>query len=186
MPLCAQNALHSCRRLLTPARERCRSCCPRCIFHTAVRCLSKCSAARQPFRFLRPAVVIDRVRCRFRTRKCTAFIQAASHARPQAMPPCCLRCIFRASVHCLLIILRNGKQSAFCVPPLSLTAEDVASVRGILCIHAGGFSLSPAHKRCCFRCLRYIFHTAVCCIQNVLRARQPFRFSRSTAFVIAA
>ena len=41
---------------------------------------SNYSAARQVFRFLRPAFAIDRVGCRFRVRKCAAFIQAASHA----------------------------------------------------------------------------------------------------------
>ena len=48
---------------------------------------------------------------------------------------------FRTAVRCLLNVLRHGNSSAFCAPPSSLTAEDVASVRGILCIHAGGFSL---------------------------------------------
>ena len=47
--------------------------------------------------------------------------------------------------------------------PSSLTAEDAASVRGMRRIHSGG---------CTHR------------LQNVLRARQPFRFSRSPAFAI--
>ena len=62
---------------------------------------------------------------------------------------------FRTAVRCLLNVLRHGNSSAFCAPPSSLTAEDVASVRGILCIHAGGFSRSPAfvidRGRCRFR-----------------------------------
>ena len=59
-----QNTPHSFQRLLTHARKRCRSRRLRCIFHTAVRCFSKYSAARKTFRFF-PAVVIDRGRSRF-------------------------------------------------------------------------------------------------------------------------
>ena len=60
----SQNTPHSFQRLLTHARKRCRSRRLRCIFHTAVRCFSKYSAARKTFRFF-PAVVIDRGRSRF-------------------------------------------------------------------------------------------------------------------------
>ena len=79
---------------------------------------------------------------------------------------------------------RYGNHSVFCGPPSPLTEGDAAPYAEMHCIHSGDFSRSPAHKRCYFRCLRYIFRTAVRCILNVLRARQPFRFSRSPAFVI--
>ena len=159
------------------------------------------------------AFVIDCVGCRFCARNALhSFRRLISLVRRQIMPLMPFALHIFVLLHAVFQnVLRHGNSSAFCAPPSSLTAEDVASVRGILCIHAGGFSRSPAfvidrgrsssvrgmlcipsgglsrspaHKRCYFRCLRYIFRTAVRCILNVLRARQPFRFSRSLAFAI--
>ena len=47
----ARNALHSFKRHFTPARKRCRSCCPRYISSYSCTLSSKCSTERQMFCF---------------------------------------------------------------------------------------------------------------------------------------
>ena len=136
----ARNTLHSRRRLLSLARKRCRpAVCATYFVQLYTRSFQMiCGTATVPL-FAPPSSLTAEYAASVRGKTLHSFRRLLTPARKQTMPLPCAECsafipedyfarpqasdaasavyatYFRASVHCLLIILRNGKQSAFCV-----------------------------------------------------------------------
>ena len=129
-----------------------------------------CGTATIPL--LMPAVVIDRGRCRFRARNAPHSFRRLLTLASKRCRSCRPRCIF--SCICALSFNYSAARQMFRFlrPPLSLTAEDAASVCGILCIHSGGFSRPQASDAAPAVCATY-FRTAVRCLLNVLLQFPP-------------
>ena len=125
--------------------KRCCSCCLRCIFRTAVRCILNVLRARQPFRFSRSAAfAIDRGRCRFRVRNALHSFRRLFTLAYKRCRSCCLRYIFLYS--CTLPSNYSAARQAlrFLRPTSPLTEGEAASVRGMHCIDCSGFSRKQA------------------------------------------
>ena len=146
MPLCVRNALHSFRRLLTLASDAAPAV-RATYFRTAARCLLNVLRHGNRSAFA-PASAIDRGRCRFCARNALhSFRRLLTLTRKQAMllPPSALHIFVLLYAPVFKMFCGHGNHFAFHASPSSLTAEDAASVRGILCIHSGSFSRKQAN-----------------------------------------